>query len=134
MKDLICWMSLSIVLTIMIEWIKFRSIKRVFQFMIDSPLVFSINLLIVSSSLALGLLVKRRIFVFTIISMFWIILSVINVVVTSLRGYPLMFSDIFLIKEGLSLSSHYFTPLVMGAITILLSFLLWISYDLFQIT
>lgn len=102
--------------------------------MIDSPLVFSINLLIVSSSLALGLLVKRRIFVFTIISMFWIILSVINVVVTSLRGYPLMFSDIFLIKEGLSLSSHYFTPLVMGAITILLSFLLWISYDLFQIT
>lgn len=134
MKDIVFWISLSIVLTIIIEWINFRSIKKVFQFMIDSPIVFSINLLIVSSSLALGLLVKRRIFVFSIISLFWIILSVINVIVTSLRGYPLMFSDIFLIKEGLSLSAQYFTPLVMGAVTFLLSLLLWISYDLFQIT
>ncbi|MEO3111960.1 LTA synthase family protein, partial [Turicibacter sanguinis] len=98
-----------------------------------SPIEFILNVLIISSTLALSFMVTRKVFVFTIVTIFWLLLSITNTIVTTLRGYPLMFSDIFLIKEGLSLSSQYFTPLVISMVLILLGFLFWIGYDLFQI-
>lgn len=128
------WFYLSICLTVIVEWIKFKSLKKAVQFIRESPLIFLINFLIVSSTLALGFLVKRRIFIFMIVSIFWILLSTMNTIVMTLRGYPLMFSDIFLIREGLSLSAHYFTPMILGGIILILGILFWMSYNSFQIT
>lgn len=134
MRFILSWFCLSFCLTLIIEWIKFKSLKKSFHFIKESPLIFLINFLIVSSTLALGFLVKRRVFIFIIVSIFWILLSAMNTIVTTLRGYPLMFSDIFLIREGLSLSSQYFTPMILSGITLTLVILFWMSYNSFQIT
>ena len=133
MQSLSFWLIFSILLTIVVETIKFKSIKKALYFMKHSPIEFILNVLIISSTLALSFMVTRKVFVFTIVTIFWLLLSITNTIVTTLRGYPLMFSDIFLIKEGLSLSSQYFTPLVISMVLILLGFLFWIGYDLFQI-
>ncbi len=118
MKDLIGWLIISLLLTFMMEIIRFQSIRKVFCFVKQKPRYFMINLLIVSATLVLVFLTSRKIFLLSCLLFFWLFLAVVNAIVTALRGYALMFSDVFLIKEGLSLSSHYFTPRVIGAIII----------------
>lgn len=134
MQRLGFWLIFSIMLTFLVESIKFKSLKKALLFMRHSPVKFGLNVLIISSTLALSFLFTRKVFVFTMVTIFWLFLSITNTIVTTLRGYPLMFSDVFLIKEGLSLSSQYFTPLVLLGMSLFIGCLIFIGYDLFQIT
>ena len=132
MKDLIGWLIISLLLTFMMEIIRFQSIRKVFCFVKQKPRYFMINLLIVSATLVLVFLTSRKIFLLSCLLFFWLFLAVVNAIVTALRGYALMFSDVFLIKEGLSLSSHYFTPRVIGAIIIGIAGLILVGAYIFQ--
>lgn len=118
MKDLIEWLILSTLLTLIMEIIRFQSVRKAFCFVKRSPRYALINLLIVSATLVPVFFMSRKLFFLSCVIFFWLFLSIVNAIVTFLRGYALMFSDIFLIKEGLSLSSHYFTPPVIGSILI----------------
>lgn len=129
----VSWLILSFVLTLVMEMIKFQSIKKAFHFAKKRPGYFAINFLIVSATFAFSFLVSRKIFLIVSVLFFWLSLSIINAIVTRLRGYPLMFSDIFLIKEGLSLSSHYFKPSVIVLILILIGMISYIAYTSYQI-
>lgn len=61
---------------------------------------------------------------FSLITFVWSFLSLANAIVSHFRGTPLMFSDVFLIKEAVKLVDLYFTPATMitfvGLIVILM--------------
>lgn len=133
MEYWIGWILLSVILTLIMEMIKFQSMIKAFNFAKKRPNYFAINLLIVSATLAFSFLVSRKVFLIGFVTFFWLFLAIMNAIVTHLRGYPLMFSDIFLIKEGLSLSSHYFKPWVITLILIGLVILFHVGYGWYQV-
>ena len=133
MEYWIGWLFLSISLTLIMEMIKFQSIIKTFNFVRKRPGYFAINLLIVSATLVFSFFVSRKLFFIGFMTFFWLFLAIMNAIVTHLRGYPLMFSDIFLIKEGLSLSSHYFKPWVIALIIAGIAIILHIGYGWYQI-
>ena len=133
MINWIGWLTLSLILTLILEMIKFQSIKKAFHFAKQRPLYFGINFLIVSATFAFSFFVSRKIFLIMTVLFFWLALSIINAIVTHLRGYPLMFSDIFLIKEGLSLSSHYFKPSLIIGLLLLMVGIGYIIYYCYQL-
>ncbi|MBQ1785976.1 MAG: sulfatase-like hydrolase/transferase, partial [Turicibacter sp.] len=126
------WFLLSIALTFIIVIIQFQSIKKAFHFAKQQPNDFAINLLIVSATLAISFLVSHKLFLIGFVTFFWLFLAVMNAIITHLRGYPLVFSDIFLIKEALSLSAHYFKPWVIACIGLGMILLVKLGYEWYQ--
>ena len=96
MKDLIEWLILSTLLTLIMEIIRFQSVRKAFCFVKRSPRYALINLLIVSATLVPVFFMSRKLFFLSCVIFFWLFLSIVNAIVTFLRGYALMFSDIFL--------------------------------------
>ena len=107
------WIIYSFVLTFIIQWIQLKSLTNVFQYIHESTFYFSVNFGIVLTSMSLVLLVKRKVFIFSLVTFLWGFLSLANAIVTHFRGTPLMFSDVFLIKEAAKLIDLYFTPTIM---------------------
>lgn len=129
----VSWLILSLVLTLVMDMIKFQSVKKALELAKKRPLDFAMDFLIVSATFAFSFLVSRKIFLIVTVLIFWLALSIINAVVTHLRGYPLMFSDIFLIKEGLSLSSHYFKPSLIAVILMIIGGMSYLVYHSYQL-
>lgn len=85
------------------QWIQLKSLTNVFQYIHESTFYFSVNFGIVLTSMSLVLLVKRKVFIFSLVTFLWGFLSLANAIVIHFRGTPLMFSDVFLIKEAAKL-------------------------------
>ena len=64
------------------------------KFMVGDPIVFLYNALILFTTLVLASLVKRRIFVFTIVSIFWVGIGIVNGVILTQRMTPFTVKDL----------------------------------------
>ena len=84
------------------QWVQLGSLPNVLQFIHESTFYFVVNFGIVLASMSLVLLVKQKVFMFSLITFLWSFLSLANGIVAHFRGTPLMFSDVFLIKEAVS--------------------------------
>lgn len=121
---------ISLILTITIEFIRCGSIIKSTSFLNEYK-VFIGNYLIVTSTLSIALWFKRKYFVTSLISTMWIIVSVINRVLTDIRGIPLSFSDIYSISDGLSIIDKYIdtrTLIFIAILMVIISFvysILW---------
>lgn len=123
------WIISSIGITFLVLWIQFGAFKEAWGFVSQYPNYFGVNVLIVSLLNSLMLWGKRPYFVLCLNLLAWAGLSIGNLVLLNLRGLPLMFSDVFLVKEGLSLAGNYLTPdlikiILMGMGIILLASLI----------
>ena len=87
MKDLIEWLILSTLLTLIMEIIRFQSVRKAFCFDKRSPRYALINLLIVSATLVPVFFMSRKLFFLSFVIFFWIILSIVNAILSFLRGY-----------------------------------------------
>ena len=65
-----------------------------------SPVIFLMNTLIIMTTLSIGLFFKRRIFVYVLMAVLWIILAFINFVVLYSRKTPFTAMDIYLISDA----------------------------------
>ena len=74
--------------------------KCFFNIYMKVPFYFIVNFFIVLTSLSVILVTKRKVFTVSLITFLWGFLSLANAIVTHFRGTPLMFSDVFLIKES----------------------------------
>lgn len=83
--------------------------------------------------MSLVLLVKRKVFIFSLVTFLWGFLSLANAIVTHFRGTPLMFSDVFLIKEAAKLIDLYFTPTIMIGFVVFVAILFIIMGFLFKV-
>lgn len=77
------------------------------KFMFTDPIVFLYNTLIIFTTLVIASLVKRRIFVFTIVSLFWLAIGITNGVILTQRMTPFTVKDLSNLEDGLTIITNY---------------------------
>ena len=76
-----------------------------FQFLIDEPIVFLYNTLIIFATLVIASVFKRRLFVFTIVSLFWLVIGIVNGVILTQRMTPFTVKDLSILDDGITIVS-----------------------------
>ena len=98
---------LAILLASVIEAAGRHSLFAVFRFVGENPGAFLFNTLLIFATLMIALFVKRRFFVYVLISCAWLALGITNGVVLSFRMTPFTVSDLALLENGLSILPNY---------------------------
>lgn len=119
----------AIVLNLIIETLARHSLIQSVAFMVQSPLVFICNTLMILSLISLAMLFKRRIFALSMLSLIWLALGIINGVILSNRMTPFTVNDLSSLKDGLSIVTTYFSTLTMilaiaGVVVLILAIIL----------
>lgn len=93
------------------------------QFVIQEPIIFCYNALIIFATILIASVFRRRTFVFTIISIFWLVIGIVNGVILLNRMTPFTVKDLSNIEDGMSIISNYLTPvsIVAAAVAIILA-------------
>lgn len=127
--SLIAHAVLAMAVIFVIEWVSRMSFASAVSFVIDTPLRFLFNALIVYVTLLVAYLFRHRGLVRIIVSVFWILLGVVNGFILASRVTPFNFTDLKLIGDLLSMQgSKYFSVwqgvLVVICLALLLIFLI----------
>ena len=101
---------LPIALTLAVEMISRASFLEGFRFLFQHPVAFLVNVLIIACTVLIALLFKRRVFVYLIVSAFWIVMGCINRSLLNRRVTPFTATDIFMVKTGLRIADKYISP------------------------
>ena len=80
------------------------------RFLIDEPLVFCYNALLIFATLLIASVFKRRAFTFIIISVFWLAIGIINGVILTQRMTPFTVKDLSNVKDGATIVTNYLAP------------------------
>ncbi len=103
--------GLAFLLNLIIESLGRQSLLKGVGFLLDSPLVFLYNTLLIFVTLSFSLMARRRIFYYVVASALWLALGVTNGAVLSFRMTPFTVSDLTLLENGLSILPNYMTTL-----------------------
>lgn len=98
---------LSILLNFTIESASRRSVSLCLQYFLKSPMTFLYNSLIIFVSFSAVYFVKRRTFVFVVVSLFWLTLGITNGVILAFRTTPFTVTDLSLFEDGLAILPNY---------------------------
>lgn len=103
----ILYLVLGFITTFFVEALGRGSIKSTVEFLINSTDIYIVNYLIVLLFLSPAMLFKKFFTIFGSVLCFLLTLSGISFCVLTFRGYPMTFSDIYTVKDGLSLVGEY---------------------------
>lgn len=98
---------LALALTFVIESMNRGGPGGCLSFIADSPEVFLYNGLILLAMLSVGLLFKRRVFLYFVVSATWLILGGVNGVILTFRMTPFTTADLSLLETGLGVLPNY---------------------------
>ncbi len=120
---------LSFLLNFAIETISWHSFIASFKYLINSPMTFLYNTMIIFATLSVAFLVKRRFFVYTVVSTIWLGLAITNGVILGFRTTPFTVTDLSLIDAGLSIITNYMSIgkiilIIVSVIVVLIIFVL----------
>lgn len=124
---------ISIVATLIIEILSRRSFVEAFKYMVSSPLIFLIDVLIIFASLSIALLFKKRLFVIALVTIVWLGMGTVNYCLLSYRTTPFSAVDIKLLKSVGSIMSMYLSKtetiliVVVGLLLVVATGLLWVK-------
>lgn len=104
-----CCLVLGFICNLAVETLSRKSPIAMGQYLIQRPLVFLYNSLIIAFTLSAALLVKRRAFVFSLISAVWIGMGFINSVLLVFRTTPFTAVDLRLVAYAFALLDRYFS-------------------------
>lgn len=118
----------ALVLNLIIETLGRFTTAGIFgglKFMVSDPIVFLYNALILFTTLVLASLVKRRVFVFTIVSLFWLGIGIVNGVILTQRMTPFTVKDLSNLGDGLTIITNYLKTwqIVLAAVVVVLAIL-----------
>ena len=119
--DLVHTAVYSIVLELIVECFNRRGIMGLaFPFM--HPVIFIYNTLIIMTSMTLALFFKRRMFVYSVISVVWIGLAITNFIILSSRKTPFTAMDFYQIRKNLKNCIYqkyeYISRLMMQSVSV----------------
>lgn len=119
----------AIALNLIIETLARHSLIASLGFMLQSPLVFLCNVLIILSLLSFSLLFRKRIFFTCVFSLIWLALGIVNGVILLNRLTPFTIYDLSSLEDGLSIVTNYFSTkviiiAVVIAVALVVSFIL----------
>lgn len=101
------YIVLPILLECLIEAFNRKSLPAAFGYLVESPLLFLFNTLIIMLTLSIAMFFKREIFALVTISAVWVLFGVVNFVILQFRVTPFSAVDFTLIKSAISVSGHY---------------------------
>ena len=136
--SLIWHMLLSTVLCLFIESCSRHSVKDAFTFLLDTPLIFLYNSLIIFVTFFIVYLFRKRIALRVTLSVIWCFLGVINGCILAKRVTPFSYTDLKLIGDLFAMNSTYFTVtecvlvIILVAIVVFLNVLLYIKAPKFK--
>lgn len=106
-KVLCCNIITSLILNFFLEWMERKSIKEVFAFINERTYVFLFNAAILFIFLSLVFLVKKKIFVYTVITVCWFLIGLTNGIVLNGRKTPFTAVDLTVVKSILPVLNSY---------------------------
>ena len=110
-KRPVLWIFLlAVLLDFLIEILSRHSFSETFEFLMLHPYFFAIGVLIVFATLSGALMVKKRSFTLTVVSIVWLILGFINFILLFLRTSPFSAEDILLLPSCMSIVRVYLSP------------------------
>ncbi len=107
-----------------IEAISRHSLREAFLFVQERPLVYLYNAGLIFLTTLVVYLVRRRVFVRTLLFIFWMGLGIINGVLLAQRVTPFTGPDLHLITDALKIANRYLPVVGMMIVLILLGIVL----------
>lgn len=80
-----------------------------FLFLLDSPLVFFYNTLIIFATLVIATLFRRRVFFVTVVTIIWMAIGITNGIILIERMTPFTVKDLSAITDGATIITNYFS-------------------------
>lgn len=118
LKHLTPYIITPFVLEIIIESLNRKSVIDGFGYMINKPLLFMFNTMIIMLTLAAASFFKHEIFAFVSIATVWLLFGVANFIILQFRVTPFSAVDFTLIKSAISVSGHYLSALNIAMIIV----------------
>lgn len=103
----------AVVLNLIIETLARHSLIQSVLFLVQSPMVFVCNVMLILSLISFALLFRRRVFAMSMLSLVWLALGIINGVILTNRMTPFTINDLSSLKDGLSIVTTYFSKVTM---------------------
>lgn len=104
---------LSFMINFIIEAVSRRSVLLCLDFITDSPMTFLYNTFLIFFTFSIAYLVKRRIFVYVMVSIFWLSIGITNGVILSYRTTPFTVTDLALLESVMSIIPNYLNTFQM---------------------
>ena len=105
--EVIC---LALLLTLVVEMLSRHSMGAGIRYMLDYPLLFALNAVIVLATFSVSLLLRHRGFVLVLISTFWLALGLTNCILLCFRSTPLAAIDFLLVESVFTIVKIYLAP------------------------
>ena len=115
----------AVLLNLCIEAFSRESVIRALFYVVQSPLVFCYNLLLICATLSVSFLFKRRKFARFLICTLWVAVGVTDFVLLQFRTTPFTAVDLLLLDSAFSIMGHYLS--VFQIILVILAILLVIG-------
>lgn len=103
------YITIALLVNLLIEMMARGSFLKGIYFLIGSPYVFLCNSVIILMTLSVTLLMRRRLWGLSLISVIWIISGITNAVLLANRVTPFTAVDLMLIDSGLGVVTKYFS-------------------------
>ena len=118
--DIVLCGILAVVLEVILEICDWRSVSLFLVFLENKTWIFCYNCVIIFLTFVPIFFVKRKIFVYILVSSIWLVIGITNGVMLGYRNTPFSAVDIALIKSTLPIISNYMTPIQICLVGILL--------------
>jgi phosphoglycerol transferase MdoB-like AlkP superfamily enzyme len=103
------YIVIALLVTLIIEMMARGSVLKGIYYLIASPYIFICNAVIVLMTLSFTLLMRRRFFGLSLISIIWIIAGISNAVLLANRVTPFTATDLVLIDSAIDVLNKYFS-------------------------
>ena len=120
---------LSVVLSLCIEAFSRESVVLPLFYVVQSPLVFCYNTLLICTTFSLCFFFKRRGFAFFILSALWLGVGITDFVLLQFRTTPFTAVDLLLLDSAFSIMGHYLS--VFQIILVVIAVLLCIAIGVY---
>lgn len=124
-------MVLGLLLNFGVELLSRKSFISVCSYLLDRPVIFFHNSLIIAFTVSFALLTKRRVFAFSLLAIIWLFLGIVNSVVLVFRTTPFTAPDLLLLKSAYTVMGSYLTGKQIIFICIALCVLLGFIFLIF---
>ena len=104
---------LAFAINFTIESVSRRSVIVCLDYITESPMTFLYNTFLIFFTFSIAYLVKRRIFVYVMVSIFWLSIGITNGVILSYRTTPFTVTDLALLESVMSIIPNYLNTFQM---------------------
>ncbi|MEF9951915.1 MAG: sulfatase-like hydrolase/transferase [Clostridium sp.] len=119
-RDMTLWIFGGFVISVLVEILQRESIFSGIQYIWLDPAMFTLNLFMVLTITSIGFLFRKSWTSYFIVSGLLLCFSLASGMMLEIRGTPLIFADIYSLKEGLMMAQNYFDKgtIVIGVLAL----------------